>query len=50
MTLTLSSIIAELLKELAGDRNIEEFIIDLITEKLDPHRRIEIYLSFMRIT
>ncbi len=45
MGLTLSPIITELLKELAGDRDIEEFIIDLIIERLDPPRRVEAYLK-----
>ena len=42
--MTLSPVITELLKKLAGDRDIEEFIADLIAERLDPPRRIELYL------
>ena len=44
MALTLSPTIAELLRELAGGRDVELFIVDLIAEKLDPPRRVEVYL------
>ncbi|WP_054842448.1 PaREP1 family protein [Vulcanisaeta distributa] len=44
MALVLSPTIAELLRELAGDRDIEEFIIDIVTERLDPPRKVEVYL------
>ena len=45
MTLTLSPTIAELLRELAGGRDVEAFIVDLIAERLDPPRRVEVYLK-----
>ena len=45
MALTLSPTIAELLRELAGGRDVELFIIDLIAERLDPPRRVEVYLK-----
>lgn len=41
---TLLPSIAELLRELAGDRDVEEFIVSLIAERLDPPRRVEVYL------
>ena len=44
MALTLPPIIAELLRELAGGKDVELFIVDLIAEKLDPPRRVEVYL------
>ena len=44
MALTLSPTIAELLKKLAGDKDIEEFIVELIAGKLDPPQRVEVYL------
>ena len=34
--MTLPPVITELLKKLADDRDIEEFIVDLIAERLDP--------------
>ena len=45
MSITLSPTISKLLRELAGDRDVEAFIIDLIAERLDPQRRVEIYLK-----
>ncbi len=33
------------LRELAGDRDIEAFIADLVAERLDPKRRVEVYLE-----
>ncbi|WP_054853579.1 PaREP1 family protein [Vulcanisaeta distributa] len=45
MALVLSPTIAELLRELAGGRDIEEFIIDIVTERLDPPRKFEVYLK-----
>ncbi|GAB6946267.1 PaREP1 family protein [Vulcanisaeta sp. JCM 16161] len=36
--------IAELLKELAGGRGIEDFMVDLVAEGLDPSRRVEVYM------
>ena len=44
MSITLSPTISKLLRELAGDRDVEEFIIDLIAGRLDPQRRVEVYL------
>ncbi len=44
MALVLSPTITELLRKLAGDKDVEEFIADLIAERLDPPRRIELYL------
>ncbi len=44
VALALSPAIAELLRELAGGRDVEEFIIDLIVRELDPPRRVEVYL------
>ena len=43
--ITLSPTISELLKELASDKDTEAFVIDLIIEKLDPPRRVEVYLK-----
>ncbi|GAB6947683.1 PaREP1 family protein [Vulcanisaeta sp. JCM 16161] len=34
----------ELIRELANGRDVEEFIVDLIAERLDPPRRVELYL------
>ncbi len=45
MSLVLSPTITEFLRKLAGDRDVEEFIAELIAERLDPPRRIELYLK-----
>ncbi len=45
MSLVLSQTITEFLRKLAGDRDVEEFIAELIAERLDPPRRIELYLK-----
>ena len=45
MALTLSPTIAELLKKLAGDKDVEELIVELIAGKLDPPQRVEVYLG-----
>lgn len=38
--------IAELLRELSGGGgDVEEFIVSLIAERLDPPRRVEFYLK-----
>lgn len=39
VALTLSPTIAELLRELAGGRDVEEFIVNLVVERLDPPPR-----------
>ncbi|WP_054857102.1 PaREP1 family protein [Vulcanisaeta sp. JCM 16159] len=44
MALALSPMITELLRELANGRDIEEFIVDLVAERLDTQRRVELYL------
>lgn len=43
--MVLSPTITEFLRKLAGDRDVEEFIAELIAERLDPPRRIELYLK-----
>ncbi|ADN51691.1 PaREP1 family protein [Vulcanisaeta distributa] len=45
MALMLSPTIAELLRELSGGGDVEEFIVSLIAERLDPPRRVEFYLK-----
>ena len=45
MELTLSPTIVELLRKLAGDKDIEAFIADLIVSRLDPPQRVEVYLK-----
>ena len=45
MSITLSPTVMELLSRLAGDRDVEEFIVDLIAERLYPPRRVELYLK-----
>ena len=44
MAITLSPTISELLRRLAGSRDVEAFIVDLIADKLDPPLRVEAYL------
>ncbi|GAB6944591.1 PaREP1 family protein [Vulcanisaeta sp. JCM 14467] len=44
MSITPSPTISKLLRELAGDRDVEMFIIDLIAGRLDPPCKIELYL------
>ncbi|WP_054856918.1 PaREP1 family protein [Vulcanisaeta sp. JCM 16159] len=44
MSLTLPPTIMELLRELANGRDVEEFIADLVAERLDTQRRVELYL------
>ncbi len=45
MSLTLSPQLVNLLRELAGGKDAEAFIIDLIAERLDPPHRVKLYLS-----
>ncbi|ABW01142.1 PaREP1 family protein [Caldivirga maquilingensis] len=45
MSLVLSPQLVNLLRELAGGRDVEAFIIDLIAERLDPPHRVKLYLS-----
>ena len=45
MSLVLSPMVTEFLKKLAGDRDIEEFIVELIAKMLDSPRRVELYLK-----
>lgn len=45
MALTISPLVAEVLRKAAGDRDVEEFLLELLAEKLDPQERIEIYLK-----
>ncbi|MGC8973458.1 MAG: PaREP1 family protein [Thermoproteus sp.] len=44
MAVTLSAPIAEVLRRVAGDRDIEEFILELVSNRLDPPERVEVYL------
>ena len=48
MSITPSPTISKLLRELASDRDVEAFIIDLIAGRLDSPRRVEVYLKLAR--
>ena len=45
MSLVLSPPVAEALRKAAGGRDVEEFLLELLAEKLDPLQRVEIYLK-----
>ena len=45
MALTISPPVAEVLRRAAGDRDVEEFLLELLAERLDPPQRVEIYLK-----
>ena len=45
MALTISPPVAEVLRRAAGDRDVEEFLVELLAERLDPPQRVEIYLK-----
>jgi hypothetical protein len=36
--------VAEVLKKAAGDKDLEEFLLTLVAERLDPPERVEAYL------
>ncbi|GAB6947576.1 PaREP1 family protein [Vulcanisaeta sp. JCM 16161] len=44
MALVISPIVAEVLRRVAGDKDVEEFIIELIADRLDPKDRVDVYL------
>ena len=48
MSITPSPAMSKLLRELVGDRDVRLFIIDLTAGRLDPPRRIEVYLKLAR--
>ncbi|AAL64454.1 paREP8 [Pyrobaculum aerophilum str. IM2] len=45
MSLVISPPVAELLRKAAGGRDVEEFLLSLIAERLDPSERIDVYLA-----
>ncbi len=45
MALQLTPKTLELLKKAAAGRDVEEFILGLLTERLDPPQRVEAYLA-----
>ncbi|RFA94990.1 PaREP1 family protein [Pyrobaculum aerophilum] len=45
MSLVISPPVAELLRKAAGGRDVEEFLLSLIAERLDPSERVNVYLA-----
>ena len=45
MALTISPPVAEALRRAARGRDVEEFLLELLTDRLDPLKRAEIYLK-----
>lgn len=45
MALQLSPQVAEILKKAAGEKDVEEYILTLLAERLDPPQRVEAYLA-----
>ena len=45
MSLVLSPPVAEALRKAAGGRDVEEFLLEILAERLDPPHRIEVYLK-----
>lgn len=45
MAIVISRPVAELLRKVAGDRDPELFLADLLVDKLDPPRRVELYVE-----
>ncbi|MGC9052235.1 PaREP1 family protein, partial [Pyrobaculum sp.] len=45
MAVTISPPVAEVLKKAAGDKDLEEFLLTLVAERLDPPERVEAYLK-----
>lgn len=45
MGLLLSSMLSSLIKRLAGDKDVELFIAELLSQRLDPEARVELYLK-----
>ncbi|AET33069.1 PaREP1 family protein [Pyrobaculum ferrireducens] len=37
--------VAEIVKKSAGDRDVEEFLVELVAARLDPPQRVEAYLK-----
>lgn len=44
MALVISPPVAEVLRKAAGGRDVEEYLLSLVAEKLDPPGRVEVYL------
>jgi hypothetical protein len=44
VAVTISPPVAEVLKKAAGDKDLEEFLLTLVAERLDPPERVEAYL------
>ena len=44
MAIVISPVVAEALRKVAGGRDVEEFLAELIAERLDPPERAELYL------
>ncbi len=44
MALVISPVVAEALRKAASGKDVEEFLAELIAERLDPPERVELYL------
>jgi hypothetical protein len=44
VALVISPVVAEALRKAAGGKDVEEFLAELIAERLDPPERVELYL------
>ncbi|MEM2025788.1 MAG: PaREP1 family protein [Desulfurococcaceae archaeon] len=45
MSLVISPPVAEALRKAAGGRDVEEFLLELLAERVDPPQRVEVYLK-----
>ncbi|MGC8584494.1 MAG: PaREP1 family protein, partial [Thermoproteus sp.] len=45
MAITISPPVADVLKKAAGGRELEEFLLELVAERLDPPQHVEAYLA-----
>ncbi len=45
MSITLSPILSSIIKKLAKDKDVEIFIAELLSQKLDPKARVKLYLD-----
>ncbi|RFA97160.1 PaREP1 family protein [Pyrobaculum aerophilum] len=45
MSIAISAPVAEALRKAAGDKDIEEFLVELLSARLDPPERVQLYLK-----
>jgi len=45
VSIAISAPVAEALRKAAGDKDIEEFLVELLSARLDPPERVQLYLK-----